>query len=190
MKNEKILYFDGPGQQNTAETLKAALERAKALGIKDFVVASTTGEAGLKACELFQGFNVIVVTHHVGSKEPGVSELSKSNEQKIRSLNGKIVTGVQALSGVEKAIRLKWNTVEPVDLIADALRIFGNGVKVCVEIVLMAADAGLIPIDKDVIAIAGSASGADTALVVTPVNAKDFFKMMVKEIICKPLIRK
>jgi hypothetical protein len=55
--------------------------------------------------------------------------------------------------------------------------------------VIMAADAGLIPIDKHVIVITGSSSGADTALVVTPVHANNFFKMTVREIICKPIVR-
>jgi hypothetical protein len=189
VKSEKILYFDAPGKQNTEETLKAALERAKNLGIKDVVVASTTGETGLRACEAFKGFNVVVVTHHVGFEKPGVPQLLKSNEDKIRSLGGKIFAGIHGLSGVERAIRMKWNTIEPLELIADALRIFGDGAKVCAEIVIMAADAGLIPIDKQVIAIAGSSSGADTALVVSPAHANNFFKLTVREIICKPEVR-
>jgi hypothetical protein len=189
MKAERILYYDSPGKQNTEETMKAALERAKSLGIHDIVVASTSGVTGLRACEVFQGFSVVVVTHHVGFEQPGVSELSKSNEKTIRSLGGKIFTGIHGLSGVEKAIRLKWNTIEPVELIADALRILGQGVKVCTEVVVMAADAGLISIEKDVIAIAGSGSGADTALVVSPVHTNNFFKMTVREIICKPRTR-
>ena len=189
MTTERILYFDAPGKQNTTETLKAALERAKNLGIKDIVVASATGETGLKACELFKGFNVIVVTHHVGYEKPGVPQLLKSNEDKIKSLGGKVFTGIHGLSGAERAIRMKWNTIEPLELIADALRIFGNGTKVCAEIVIMASDAGLIPVDRDVVAIAGTNSGADTALVVSPVHANNFFKMMVREIICKPVVR-
>jgi len=189
MKTEKIVYYDSPGRENTEETLRAALERARALGVKDIVVASTTGATGVRACEVFKGFNVVVVTHHVGFHEPGVSQLLKSNEEKIRSLGGKIFTGIHGLSGVERAIRMKWDTVEPVEIIADALRIFGEGAKVCVEIVIMATDAGLVPIDRDVIAIAGSGSGADTALVVSPVHTNDLFKMTVREIICKPRTR-
>jgi hypothetical protein len=189
VKSEKVLYFDAAGKQNTVETMKAALERAKNLGVNDIVVASTTGETGVKACEVFKGYNVVVVTTHVGSEKPGIPQLLKSYEDKIRSLGGEIFTGIHGLSGVERAIRLKWNTVEPLEIIADALRIFSNGTKVCAEMVIMAADAGLIPIDKHVIVITGSSSGADTALVVTPVHANNFFKMTVREIICKPIVR-
>lgn len=189
MKTERILYFDSPGKENTEETMKAALERAQALNIKDIVVASTTGATGVRACEVFKGFNIVVVTHHVGFREPGVPQLLKPNEEKIKSLGGKIFTGIHSLSGVERAIRMKWNTVQPVEIVADALRLFGEGAKVCVEIVIMATDAGLIPVDKDIIAIAGSGSGADTAFVVSPVHANNLFKMTVREIICKPRTR-
>jgi len=189
MKMERILYFDSPGKENTEETMKAALERAQALNIKDIVVASTTGATGVRACEVFKDFNVVVITHHVGFREPGVPQLLKPNEEKIRSLGGKIFTGIHGLSGVERAIRTKWNTVQSVEIIADALRLFGEGAKVCVEIVIMAADAGLVPVDKDIVAIAGSGSGADTAFVVTPVHANNLFKMSVREIICKPRTR-
>ena len=89
MRTEKILYYDSPGRNNTEETMKVALERARALGIRDIVVASTTGATGAKACEIFKGFNVVVVTHHVGFREPGASQLLKENEDKIRSLGGK-----------------------------------------------------------------------------------------------------
>ena len=50
----------------------------------------------------------------------------------------------------------------------------------------MVADAGLIPIDRDIIAIAGSSSGADTALLIKPANASRFFDLKIKEIIAKP----
>jgi len=69
------------------------------------------------------------------------------------------------------------------------LRLFGEGMKVAVEIVAMAADAGLIPVDRDVIAIAGTGRGADTAIVIRPANSKNLFDMTIREIIAKPRIR-
>jgi hypothetical protein len=62
----------------------------------------------------------------------------------------------------------------------------GEGTKVCVEITLMAADAGSIPVDKDIVAIAGTGSGADTALKIQPANAARFFDLKIKEVIAKP----
>jgi hypothetical protein len=77
--------------------------------------------------------------------------------------------------------------MEPLELIANVLRRMGEGTKVCVEITLMAADAGLIPADKDVIAIAGTGRGADTALRIHSANTGRFFDLKIREIIAKPL---
>ncbi len=180
------LYFDEPGPQNTDETLKAAKRRAEELGITDIVVASTRGETGVKAAELFQGYNVVVVTHVTGFREPGAQEFSQEAAEKIRKLGGKVLTATHAFAGVSRAIRRKFETVTSVEVVAQTLRLFGQGTKVCVEIVAMAADAGLIPVDRDVIAIAGTGRGADTALVIRPAHSSRLFDMAVREIIAKP----
>jgi hypothetical protein len=60
--------------------------------------------------------------------------------------------------------------------------------KVTCEIVLQAADAGLVRSGVPVISIAGTGRvrGADTAIVVSPVNSNRFFELKVHEVICKP----
>lgn len=166
--------------------MKLAKEYAEAEGINDIVIASTTGETGAKAARMFKGFNVVVVTHHVGFREPGIHELKEEFRQQILKYDAKILTCTHALSGAERAVRKRFGTLQPLELIANALRLFGEGAKVCVEIVVMAADAGLIPVDKDVIAIAGTSRGADTALVIRPVNTSKFFNLKIREVIAKP----
>jgi hypothetical protein len=79
-----------------------------------------------------------------------------------------------------------FNTIQPLELMANTLRLMGEGTKVCVEITLMAADAGLIPIDKNIVAIAGTSQGADTALLIKPANAARFFDLKIREVIAKP----
>ncbi|KYH38442.1 MAG: hypothetical protein AYL28_003700 [Candidatus Bathyarchaeota archaeon B23] len=180
------LYFDEPGQQHTDETLRAARRRAEELGIRDIVVASTRGETGVKAVEVFDGYNVVVVTHATGFREPGAQELSEEVAERIRGGGGKVLTATHVFAGAARAIRRKFETATPVEVIAQTLRLFGQGTKVCVEIVAMAADAGLIPVDRDVIAIAGTGRGADTALVIKPAHASRLFEMAVREIIAKP----
>jgi hypothetical protein len=73
------------------------------------------------------------------------------------------------------------------EVVANTLRMFGQGMKVVCEITLMAADAGLVRTDEDIIVIGGTGRGADTAVVLKPVNSEDFFDLKVKEILCKPL---
>ena len=182
---KSIQYFDGPGDY-TEETLKASKVRAKELGINDIVVASTEGSTALKAMEVFEGYNVVIVTHVTGYKEPGGQEVSEDRMRKIRESGGKILTSTMVFSGVNQAIRKKFDTVYPAGIIAQTLRLFSQGMKVVVEIAAMATDAGLIPADKDVVVIAGSHRGADTAVVIKPANSRNLFDMVVKEIICKP----
>ncbi len=185
----KTVYFEAAGSQNTELVLKLAKEYAQAEGIEDILVASTTGETGARASEVFEDFNVVVVTHHSSFVKPGTLELREENRRKILERGAKLLTATHALSGVERAVRKKFTTILPLELIAHALRLFGEGTKVCVEISVMAADAGLIPVDKNIVVIAGTGRGADTALVIKPASASDFFSLEVRETIAKPRIR-
>lgn len=182
----KTVYFEKAGSQNTQDTLKLVKEYAESAGIRDIVVASTRGETGVAASRLLKGYNIVVVTHHAGFPEPGSQELLDENRKKILENGAKIFTGTHALSSVERAVRKKFGTIQPLELIANTLRSMGEGTKVCVEIVLMATDAGLIPFDRDVIAVAGSGRGADTALVIKPANTSRFFDLKIREVIVKP----
>jgi hypothetical protein len=182
----KVAYFKSAGKANTDTLLEVVREYVEKEGIKDIVVASTTGETGAKAAKIFKGYNVVVVTHHVGFRKPGENELKEEFKQEILNNGGKIFTGTHALSSVERAIRKDFGTLQPLELIANVLRLMGEGTKVCVEIVLMAADAGLIPVDRDVIAIAGTGRGADTALRIKPANSARFFDLKIREVIAKP----
>jgi hypothetical protein len=183
---KSILYFTQTGEANTDQTLQAAKTRAEELGIRDIVVASTRGHTGLATVQAFPGCNVVVVPHVTGFREPGVQEVSGDLQQQITAGGGHLVLASHTFLGVDRAIQNKFDTVYPAGIIAQTLRMFGAGMKVAVEIVAMAADAGAIPSDTDVIAIAGSHWGADTAVVIHPANSHRLFDLQVKEIIAKP----
>jgi len=180
------VYFDKAGRHNTEETLRVAIEEAKRRGIEYLVVASTTGETGLLAARMAQGtgIKVVVVTHNVGFSEEGKDEFDPVLRKEIEALGGKVLTGTMVLRNLGTAIRDLVGGSQQ-DLVANTLRIFGQGVKVCVEIVAMAADAGLIPFE-DVIAVAGTGRGADTALLLKANSSNRFFKIKVREILAKP----
>lgn len=182
----KTVYFKEKGKQNTDELLNIVKEHIDKEGINDIVVASTTGETGAKVVKMLKGHNVVVVTHSAGFKEPGQSELLEEYKNEIQANGGKIFTGIHALSSAERAIRRDFDTIQPLELIANVLRLMGEGTKVCVEITLMAADAGLIPVDKDIVAIGGTGRGADTALRIKPANASRFFELRIREVLAKP----
>jgi uncharacterized protein len=136
--------------------------------------------------KLFKGYKVIVVSHVTGMKEPNTQSLEKKTRDQIESNGGVVLTTTHAFAGVARAVRMQLNTYEVPEIMAHTLRIFGQGMKVVCEIALMAADAGLVRTDEDVIAIGGTGKGADTAVVLQPTNTQRFFDMKVKEIICKP----
>ena len=183
---KKTIYFSAPGNRNTDELLETVKEYINRENIRNIVVASSTGETGAKAAKAFRGSNTIIVTHHHGFQQPEKSELKEEFKTEIIKNGAKIYTGTHALSSAERAIRKTLGTVEPLELIAYTLRLMGEGTKVCVEITLMAADAGLIPTNQDVVAVGGTGDGADTALRIKPANATRLFDMKIREIIAKP----
>jgi hypothetical protein len=182
----KVTWFAEKGETNTDALLDDVKEYLEEEKIENIVVASTTGMTGAKASKSLKGRNMVVVTHAFGFKEPGSTELEETYKKEILANGAKIFTGTHALSSAERAIRRNFNTIEPLELIANVLRLMGEGTKVCVEIVLMAADAGLIPVDRDVIAIAGTGTGADTALRIKPAHSAKFFDLRIREVIAKP----
>jgi len=183
---KKTVYFREAGAKNTDLLLKIVKNYVEKEEINDIVVASTTGETGVKAAKIFKPRNVVVVTHHFGFREPGKIELLEENKREIIANGAKVFTGTHALSSVERAIRKDFGTLQVLEVIANVLRLMGEGTKVCVEITLMAADAGLIPVDRDVVAIAGTGRGADTALRIKPVSTARFFDLKIREVVAKP----
>jgi len=182
----KTVYFDKPGSENTDEVLRIARQRAEELGIKTVVVASTKGDTAVRAVEVFKGLKVVCVTHSTGFREPDSQEFTEENRKIVEGKGGIVFTTTHTFAGVSRAVRNKFNTYIIGDIIASTLRIFGDGMKVACEITMMAADAGLVRTDEEVIAIGGTGRGADTAVVLNPVNSQKFFDLRVKEFLCKP----
>lgn len=183
-----IIYFEKAGLQNTDVLLTIAKERAEELGIKDVVVATTHGGTAVKVQEVFDDpkINLVAVTICEGYKEKGWT-ISDSERAKLTDRGIKVITSVHALGDdVASAFTDKYGGGYLVRAIRDTLYMFGQGMKVCVEIVLMAADAGLIPMDREIMAIAGTSAGADICIVVKPAYPRKFFELEIREIVAKP----
>ena len=90
------VYFENPGPENTDETLRLAKARAETLGIKSIIVASTTGSTGVKASEVFKGYNLVVVTLVTGLKGSYVQEFLPEHRKIIESNGGRILTATHA----------------------------------------------------------------------------------------------
>jgi len=179
------MYFDKHGKDNTDQTLKLAADRGRDLGLKEVVVASSTGKTAYKAMEVFSGFKLTVVTYHCGFKEPFKNRMDEKIRQDIEDRGIRVIAASHALSGVERSVAKKHSGVYPVLLIADTLRLFGQGTKVAVEVAIMAADAGALS-GSDIVSIGGSGNGADSALILKPAHQNNFFDMRIREVVCKP----
>jgi hypothetical protein len=184
-----IVYFKNRGPENTGRTIECAVECCRAQSIKQIVVASSTGETALKVREAADpDCEVIAVTYCAGSRFADKVEAFNANRERVEEAGIKIVRGIHALSATERTFENKYGAkLIPLNLVSDALRMFGQGMKVCVEIAIMAAEHGFVKPCDEVVVLGGSGKGADTAVVLQPAYAADMFDLKIRQILCKPL---
>jgi uncharacterized protein len=178
---EKIIYFDKPGKENTLEVLRAVKERARARGIRKIVMASTRGDTARTVASDLEGTGIqlVVVPWQFGFREsqPFPQDLVTELQEKGHRVHfGTMLFHTEDLYGTKTP-----------QVMANLLRIFGQGIKVCVEIIMMACDGGCIGIGEKVIALAGSGAGADAAVVATASPSSKLTALRIHEIICKPV---
>ncbi len=181
-------YFREAGPANTKHVLEAVSDRARSLGTKKVVVATCSGRTAFEALDLLDpAIQLIAVTHVTGFAGPDIQEMEDAVRGELQARGVRVLTCQHAFGGVGRAVRNKLKSYQIDEIMAYTLRIFGQGTKVAIEISLMAADAGLVRTDEDIIAVGGTYEGADTALLIRPANSFSFFDLKVREIICKPL---
>lgn len=180
----RILYFEKAGKANTDATLQAIRERVQALGIRQVVVASTHGYTAKRARALLAGLDVeiIAVSICAGYQEEGWT-MTPQERAELVALGIKVLTSIHALGDdVSQAL----GGPAPNQVVRETLYRFCQGMKVAVEVAIMAADAGLLDTSREAIAVAGSSEGADTAIVLKPACARKFQELEIREILAKP----
>jgi hypothetical protein len=184
------LIFEEAGKQNTDATLRIARERALALGIKQIVVASSHGSTAREAHSILASDDINVIAVSICHSWESVGwTMSAETKSELERLGVIVHTGIHALGdSVGSAISEKYGGRVPEEIVRDTLYRFSQGMKVAVECLLMAADAGLLDMDQEVIAIAGSDSGADTAIVCKPAYPRTFLELEIREVLAKPRI--
>lgn len=181
MIKDKVVYFEKTGKENTEALFDVVDGALKELGIRKIVLASTRGYTAQVAMDHYkdQEVQLIIVPHQFGFG-PGQrfpKELVKQAQQQ----------GHEVYFGTMLFHQEKMFGVGPAQWVADFLRAFSQGVKVCIEILLMTGNAGLVEIGEEVVVIAGTGNGADTALVMTGATSTTLKTMHVSRILCKPL---
>jgi uncharacterized protein len=176
-----IVYFEKAGRANTRETLRLAALEAEQWGIRTIILASTIGDTARVVAALFADTQVklVVVPHQYGFTETQrfppdlVAEL---HQQKHRVHFGTMLFHTDGFYGGGTA-----------EAMAMVLRTVCQGLKVCVETLLMAADGGAVARGEEVIVVAGTRRGADTAAVAIASTSSALHGLHITEIICKPL---
>jgi hypothetical protein len=187
----QVFYFKKKGTANTDKALDIALSFCREQSIGKIVVASSSGETALKChgkAASSPGVEIIAVTYGAGSKYREEVEAFNRNHDTLLKKGVRVVRGIHALSGLERSFENRYKSgFIPLNLVADTLRMFSQGMKVCVEVSIMAAEAGYITPDEDVVAVGGSGSGADTAVLIRSGYAASMFDTRIKGILCMPV---
>ncbi|MFH1726562.1 MAG: hypothetical protein ABII00_18280 [Elusimicrobiota bacterium] len=193
MNIKSILYLDKPGKAGCPACLAAAAARAVELKLEHAVVASSSGRTAL---------DLAAALKKAGSKARVIAVSYAANyaakwvrlDPRIKARAGKLgvtfMTAGHAMSGINTAIQEEFGGWTPNKIVAGAYYTIGHGFKVALEVSVMAADQGLVPTNKEILALGGSGKGADTALVLTPACSSEFFGLHVHEIACMPRIAK
>jgi len=188
----EVTYFEKGGPQNTDKALEIAKKYADQFGVKDIVMASTTGTTAEKSLVIFNpnDYNMVVVTHSYYFA--GVDKRQEFPEEKLTALKNrglKFFIGTHGFAGPERSIRISLTQWGPVEIMAKYIRtVFSQGVKVCMEIATMVADAGLLSdLEKDIICLGGSGRGADTVCLIKPMPTSMLHQLRVKAILAKPI---
>ena len=182
-------YFYKPGGKNTKSVLEAVSRRAVDLAIGKVLIATCSGWTAFEALKILdKKIKIIAVTHVMGYTKPDTQELNEKDRMELESQGVTVLTCQHAFGGEGRGIRNKLATYQVDEIIAYSLRIFGQGIKVAIELALMTADAGLVRTDENIISVGGTAKGVDAALVLQPANSSHFFDLKVKEVICKPAV--
>ena len=184
-----MILFEKRGPQNTEETCKIAIAKAMELDT-DLVSPTVEGTSAITLCEMAKaaGFQnkIVIVSHAYGTREPGANKLSEENRRVLENYGARVVTTTHVLSGAERGLSEVFHGIYPVEIMAHTLRMFGAGVKVAVEIAVMALDAGAVSYGKKIVCLGGTSRGVDTAAVLTPAHANRILQTRIHELLCKP----
>lgn len=201
---KKILYFGEPGPHNTENVIHAVKERTKEGDIKYVVVASISGQTALNVAEELKSIDVSVVCV---SGFPGWLSIHGVSypfvrgeiRERLEKLNVPIIDKTpSALSGDTIDYGLaRYGYIPASWVIAETLEAVGGyGLKTAAEAILMATNCGVVLPFADVISVAGTDKGADTAIVAKSTFSVWTFsedsnrRFQILEILAMPRVKK
>ena len=167
--NRKGVHRNAYREDDVVEAAVAKAAKAP-VGYGDCIIfQGKSALALLEACKKADYHPKVAVVRLVSSAaQNGMNRMTPEMKQELEAAGAVVVTAGHALSGAERGLSGRFKGVYPVEIMANTLRTFGQGTKVCFECAVMALDADAIVYGKPVVALAGTGGGTDTALVITP----------------------
>ncbi|MFW6149163.1 MAG: hypothetical protein ACOC6D_04825 [Atribacterota bacterium] len=181
------MYFKKCGENNTERVLEIVFNKAKENEIDTVVLPSTRGVVAKKALSMAPDeMKMVIVTHSVGFRETGGDEFDNNVRKDYENTRHKILTTTHLFRGIDGYFYKSKQGVYPPQIFAEALRLFGEGTKVAVEISIMAADAGYVPVKDWIISAGGTGKGLDTAYTLQACNSSDLSNFKFGELLAIP----
>ena len=197
-----MVVFERPGPVNTDEIVDIVSTTSSKYSF--IVVASITGDSALKVANKVKEKRIICVTCPQGmywevdkmntgpfADIPELMKIQESwksrghkrvpmdidarNKELLEGCGIPIVKGTIPFFGPSFSMRLHINKTNALDIVAKTLELISTGTLVCLESVLMAVDAGVIPENEEVVALAGTERGLDTAWIIKSCCSANLF---------------
>ena len=197
---KSITYFGDYGPENTSAVIDLVGERLADGGIAALVVASTRGETALAFARKVRPENDLAI---VCVSDPPWAKyypaVTPENRRALEELHVEIVDCVPYASHSHSVGPCK-NMYGAPDLrviIFDAFRLIGGqGLKVAMEVGMMATDGGRTKPGEVILCVGGTGTGADCAIVMRAGFSVDMLsrdaerRPQVREILAMPLEKK
>lgn len=189
-------YFSEPGSENLRDVVEAVEKRVAQTGIEYVVVASHSGSTALAFAEKLKGkAKVICVSSRPSRRDRGRSWPAVVPEKRKRLEELGAVVMDRFSYALESTVlqENRWNALSADRVVVETLYMFGQGMKVAVQVVLTATSSGHIEPYQDVIGVGGTSRGADTAIVMRAsyptrlFSEEPEYRPEVREIIAMPL---
>jgi len=187
MTEKTVTYLEKPGRAGTQDCAASAARRARELGVKQVVVATTSGKSALAIAQALKAAGHKAEVIGVGYSAEYAAKwgaFDKKIVSQAEKLGARFITGTHVFGGVDSAVASALGGAVPGKLIAATYYTLGQGFKVAVETAVMAADQGCVSDKAPVIAMGGTGEGSDTAILLTPATGSKFFSLKIHEVIC------
>jgi hypothetical protein len=197
LERRSVFFFDRPGGDNTPQVIQAVRSRIKDHDVSKILVASESGRLALEFKRELPDQMVVCVTF---DQEARLKYKKPHLLKKELATNGIITVDTVKEPLTRELVFRNWWERKDIVLPGQSADLFwmtlicvgGHGLRTAVEIVFMAVEAGAVRTGEKVLSVAGTAWGADSALVMKASRFEDAVgghplgRMKIEEILAMP----